>query len=194
MTKIFLDDNEKKNLLAIAREALRESARRGRFPSRIAKEADSRDLSEHLMKNAGAFVSLHKKGKLRGCIGRFEADEPLYQTVIGMAYAASQNDPRFSAITEEEVDDTDIEISVLTPMRRIEDASEIEIGRHGIYLIKGARRGTLLPQVATQYGWDRETFLEQTCVKAGLPKTAWKDDDTEMYIYDAIVFGEKEEK
>jgi AmmeMemoRadiSam system protein A len=140
---------------------------------------------------AGAFVSLHKRGKLRGCIGRFEAEGPLFETVDTMARAASINDFRFSRVTPDEVNDIDIEISVLSPLRRIDDVSEIEVGRHGLYIIRGSSRGTLLPQVASERGWDTDMFLEQTCVKAGLDRDAWKDEGTEIYTYEALVFGEE---
>lgn len=192
MTDFTLTDSEKKKLLSIARETVEESAS-GKKKLKRSKKAKDIDVTEkNLNVKAGAFVSLHKKGRLRGCIGRFEADQPLYETVMDMAFSASMNDPRFPEVRGDEVDDIDIEISVLSPLRKIKDISEIEVGRHGIYIIKGYRRGTLLPQVATDHGWDTETFLAQTSRKAGLDEDAWKEGDTEIYIYDAIVFGEGE--
>ena len=109
-----------------------------------------------------------------------------------MAWAASKNDPRFNEVEADELDDIDIEISVLSPLRKISDVKEITVGKHGIYIIRGGRRGTLLPQVAVEQGWNRETFLRHTCMKAGLPPDAYKDEGTDIYIYDAVVFGEKE--
>jgi len=106
--------------------------------------------------------------------------------------SASLNDPRFPPLTEEELRDIDIEISVLSPLKEIQDVSEIEVGRHGIYITRGYQSGVLLPQVATEYGWDRETFLQHTCQKAGLPPDAWKQEGTKIEIFDAQVFGEKD--
>jgi len=187
MTTFHLTDSDKKKLLSIARCAMETAAgAAGTHPAEI-HESDSDILNTQ----AGAFVSLHKGGRLRGCIGRFEADGPLADTVADMAVAASKNDPRFSSVTPDEMDDIDIEISVLSPLRRISDVSEIEVGVHGLYIIRGMRRGTLLPQVATERGWDRETFLGETCIKAGLKRDDWRDEDTEIYVYDAVVFGEK---
>jgi len=187
MKSFHLTDSDKKKLLSIARSAMEEAA------GSTGTGAVERDeaTSDTLLARAGAFVSLHKKGRLRGCIGRFEADDPLADTVADMAVAASRNDPRFSQVSPDETVDIDIEISVLTPLHRISDVSEIEVGTHGLYIIRDIRRGTLLPQVATERGWDRETFLEETCIKAGLRRDAWRDADTEIYVYEAVVFGEK---
>ncbi len=143
---------------------------------------------EILKEKKGAFVSLHKHGQLRGCIGNIHAQKPLYLTVKEMAKAAAFEDPRFTQVTLEELEDLQIEISVLTPLKKVKDLKEIEVGKHGIYIVKGYCSGLLLPQVASEYGWDRETFLEHTCYKAGLPKDAWKDEDTEIFIFSAQVF------
>lgn len=180
-----LDAEDRRTLLRIARETI--SARAGRrAPARI------RAGRPALETRCGAFVSIHKKGSLRGCIGTFTAEGPLHSTIEEMAESASAKDPRFPPVREEEVDALDIEISVLSPLKRVEDVSEITVGRHGIYIIRGVNRGVLLPQVATQYGWDRETFLEQTCMKAGIPEMSWKRSDTEIYTFTAEIFGEKE--
>jgi AmmeMemoRadiSam system protein A len=136
----------------------------------------------------GAFVSLHRRGQLRGCIGYIDAVKPLLQTVLEMAPAAAFQDPRFRPLQTEELADLEIEISVLTPMRLIKSTDEITVGQHGLYIVKGLNRGLLLPQVATQYHWDRQTFLEQTCNKAGLPSNAWKDSDTQIFIFRAEIF------
>jgi len=144
--------------------------------------------SERLKERRGVFVSLHKHGELRGCIGYIRGIKPLVEAVAEMAGAAAFKDPRFPPVTAGELKDLDIEISVLSPLKQIEDVSEIEVGTHGIYMEKGFYSGLLLPQVAVQYGWDRETFLEQTCMKAGLPKRAWKDKDTKIYIFSADIF------
>ena len=144
--------------------------------------------SSKLKESRGAFVTLHKKGELRGCIGHIVGDRPLAETVAEMAVAAAFQDPRFPPVKEDELKDLDIEISVMTPLRQISDVNEIEVGVHGIILQRDGRSGLLLPQVATEYGWDRTTFLEYTCRKANLPVDAWKDEDTKIYIFSADVF------
>jgi AmmeMemoRadiSam system protein A len=138
----------------------------------------------------GAFVSLHRRGQLRGCIGYIEAVKPLLQTVREMAPAAAFKDPRFRPLQADELADLEIEISVLTPMRLVKNPEEIEVGQHGLYIVKGINRGLLLPQVATQYHWDRQTFLEQTCLKACLPSNAWKDSDTQIFVFKAEIFAD----
>jgi AmmeMemoRadiSam system protein A len=138
---------------------------------------------------AGAFVTLRRGPHLRGCIGTFQATEPLHRTVAAMARAAALEDPRFRPVRPEEVAELAIEVSVLTPMRRVRDAGEIEVGRHGLWIVRGHHRGVLLPQVATEYGWSREEFLEHTCRKAGLPPGAWREG-ADIYVFEAEVFGE----
>jgi AmmeMemoRadiSam system protein A len=139
---------------------------------------------------AGAFVSLHLDGHLRGCIGTFDTTQPVVRQVEEMATAAATRDPRFKPVSADEVKSLDIEISVLTPPRPISSLEEIQVGLHGIVISRGYQRGVLLPQVATEYGWDRETFLTHTCRKAGLPDSAWKDPQTVVQIFTAEVFGE----
>jgi uncharacterized protein, PH0010 family len=181
-----LSEAERNKLLEIARKTI-ESRLAGK------KTTEFRLLeSVTLNEKRGGFVTLHKHGQLRGCIGYIEAKKPLYRTIEEMAQAAAFNDPRFPPLIREELNDLSIEISVLTPLREIKDINEIEIGVHGIYLIKGFYSGLLLPQVATQYKWDRLTFLKETCHKAGLPSNAWKDKDTRIYIFSADIFGEDE--
>lgn len=144
--------------------------------------------SAKLQEPRGAFVCIKKAGKLRGCIGMIEAKEPLYKTIKDMAVQAAFSDPRFCSLDPSELADIQVEISVLTPLERIHDAAQIEIGRHGLYLREGRHSGLLLPQVATENDWDREQFLEWTCRKAGLPPRAWKDPEAELYIFSADVF------
>jgi hypothetical protein len=136
----------------------------------------------------GAFVSLHKDGELRGCIGSIEGSGPLLETVKRMAVQAAFSDPRFSCVTPGELDRLELEISVLTPLERIDDVSRIEVGKHGIILRNGYHSGLLLPQVATAYKWDRIEFLDCTCRKAGLSPGCWKDPNTEIYVFSADVF------
>jgi AmmeMemoRadiSam system protein A len=143
-----------------------------------------------LQEPRGAFVSLHRRGQLRGCIGYIEAIKPLLQTVGEMAPAAAFQDPRFRPVQAEELADLEIEISVLTPMRLIKSVDEIEVGQHGLYIVRGLNRGLLLPQVATQYHWDRRAFLEHTCNKAGLPPDAWEDATTQIYTFRAEIFSD----
>jgi AmmeMemoRadiSam system protein A len=138
----------------------------------------------------GAFVSLHRRGQLRGCIGYIEARKPLLQTVQEMAPAAAFQDPRFRSLQADELADLEIEISVLTPLRLIKSTDEIEVGKHGLYIVRGLNRGLLLPQVATQYHWDRRAFLEHTCNKAGLPPDAWKDPKTQIFTFRAEIFSD----
>lgn len=185
MTKVAgLTDTEKALLLYIARESIA-SALEGRAP-RFPQE-----IPEGLLEPLGAFVTLHKHGALRGCIGTFEAQGPLYLTVAEMARSAAFNDPRFPPLSPEELPEVDIEISVLSPMWQGRP-EEVEVGKHGIYIVRGFHRGVLLPQVAVEYGWDRETFLDHTCLKAGLAPGCWRDPETEIYLFTCEVFGEKE--
>ncbi len=147
---------------------------------------------EHLSVPCGAFVSLHINGKLRGCIGYIQGIKPLYETVKEMAQSAAFSDPRFPPLSPSELEQIEIEISVLSPLKRIDDINEIEVGTHGILVRRGLYSGLLLPQVATQYGWNREEFLFHTCQKAGLPGNCWKLNDIQIEIFSAVVFSEKE--
>lgn len=176
-----LSAEDKERLHRLARQTI-EAKCRGEKAAAI--ETSSPLLQEH----RGAFVTLKKHGELRGCIGHVSGDRPLAQTVAAMAAAAAFEDPRFLPVTQDELADLEIEISVLTPPRQINNVDEIQVGVHGIILQQGGRSGLLLPQVASEYGWDRETFLQQTCRKAGLPSDAWKDQQTRIYIFSAEVF------
>ena len=149
--------------------------------------ADFKDLTFNLRTKCGAFVSLHKQGRLRGCIGHMAEDIPLCEVVAEMARAAAFEDPRFMPVTADELSDIDIEISVLTPMRRINSIDEFELHRHGIYIRKGYRSGTFLPQVADEVNWTKEEFIGHCSQdKAGLGWDGWRD--AELYTYEAIVF------
>jgi AmmeMemoRadiSam system protein A len=178
-----LSTADKKLLLDVARDNI-EAHLKGKSASSVKTE------SAVLCEARGAFVSLHRRGQLRGCIGYLEAIKPLLQTVREMAAAAAFHDPRFRPLTADELADLEIEISVLSPMRLINSTDEIEVGKHGLYIVNGFNRGLLLPQVATQFHWDRLHFLEQTCCKAGLPPDAWKDRKTEIYTFAAEVFAD----
>ncbi|HET6461192.1 MAG TPA: AmmeMemoRadiSam system protein A [Syntrophales bacterium] len=174
---------EKKALLAIARKTI--EARLTGKPN-----PEFRLGSEVLKEKKGAFVTLKKHDSLRGCIGYIEARKPLYQTVEEMALAAAFDDPRFPPLKPDEFKNVAIEISILSPLKRIRDINEIEVGIHGLYITKGFYSGLLLPQVATEYGWDRLVFLQETCHKAGLLRDAWKEKDANVYIFSAEVIGE----
>ena len=138
----------------------------------------------------GAFVTLKKRGQLRGCIGHVTAERQLGETVKEVAVASAFEDPRFTPLSAEELPSVRIEISVLSPLEAITDPDRIVVGVHGIKIRRGPCAGLLLPQVATEQGWDRETFLRHTCLKAGLPSDAWTDPATQIEIFSAIVFGE----
>jgi AmmeMemoRadiSam system protein A len=141
--------------------------------------------------HAGAFVTLHMRGELRGCIGYPGAERPLDEVVGQCAIAAATEDPRFPPLTAVEVPELDLEISVLTPIRPVADVSEIEVGRDGLVIQDGFRKGLLLPQVATEQGWDRETLLSHTCLKAGLRPDAWRTG-AKISRFQAEVFGERD--
>ena len=180
----YLNKEEKKKLMEIAKLSVTEAVtgKRQFYPN---------VTEEKLKENCGAFVTLNERGQLRGCIGYIQAVKPLYETVKDVAKSAAVNDYRFSPVTQDELDKLELEISVLTPLKRIKDINEIEVGRHGLYMKKGFNSGLLLPQVATEYNWDKETFLKETCRKAGLPSDAWEDKSTEIYTFSAEVFNEQ---
>lgn len=144
--------------------------------------------SRTLQMELGAFVTLKIGGHLRGCIGNIVGNGPLLATIERMAGAAAFEDPRFSPLTAEEFSQLEIEVSVMGPLSICPDPELIEMGRHGLYIRKSMHSGLLLPQVATEWGWDRETFLDQTCVKAGLPKGTWRKSKTEIWWFEAVIF------
>ncbi len=147
------------------------------------------DLTGVLRRCGGAFVTIHNRGDLRGCIGHVEASEPLGYVIPRCAVAACSSDPRFPAVSASELPDIDIEISLLGPLEPIQSAADVDVGRHGLLVEQGWNRGLLLPQVATEWRWDAATFLAQTCRKAGLPRDAWTLG-ARLWRFDAEVFGE----
>jgi MEMO1 family protein len=176
--KSTFTEREKKELLSIAKTAIEEHVRNGKTPA-IA-------ITDPKLKADGAvFVTIKKNSSLRGCIGHVQAVMPLYQSVIKNAIAASSSDPRFPPMTQEELKEIDVEISILSPLTQVKDVKNIQVGKHGLVIRKGMQSGLLLPQVASEYGWDRETFLDQLCVKAGLPKGTWRD--AELFSFTAEV-------
>jgi MEMO1 family protein len=177
-------EKEKSKLLSLARSTIDHYLRENKIQS-----IDESMYTGNLSMKCGAFVSLHENSKLRGCIGRFTANQPLYKVVQEMAIAASTQDSRFSPVISSELNDIKIEISVLTPMKKIKSLDEIVLGKHGIYIKKGLSSGTFLPQVASETNWTKEEFLGHCAKdKAGLGWDGWKD--AEIYTFEALVFGE----
>ncbi len=156
-------------------------------------KVDVAKLPNALRQDGACFVTLQNHGRLRGCIGNMEADGPLYEAVMRNAVLACR-DSRFASdrLKIKELPELHIEISYLTPMKRVEKTEEIIIGQHGLFISAGMWRGVLLPQVAYERGWTRSEFLSQTCHKAGLPLDAWRDPDTTIHSFEAEVFGESE--
>jgi len=183
---VKLNEKQKKRLLEIARKTIDEYATSG-------KKLEFQEKDTILLKHMGAFVTIHKNGKLRGCIGNIIGRQPLYLTVRDMAIQSSSHDLRFIPVSAAELEDIDIEISVLTEPERVSDPQEIKMGVHGVIVKKGFSSGVFLPQVATETGWERDEFLSNLCAhKAGLSPSAWKDESTELYSFTAEVFGEKD--
>jgi AmmeMemoRadiSam system protein A len=185
MKTFSLSQKEKKFLLDYARLIISSRANNNTLDKQ-------KVFSKSLKQSLGVFVTLYKNGQLRGCIGYVDGVKALQHAVEEMAEAAAFNDPRFPSVDKSEVDELEIEISVLSPVHTIKDIGEIEVGNHGLIIEQQMRRGLLLPQVAVEYNWNTHTFLEQTCQKAGLPSSAWKDPSTKIQIFSAEIFSEKD--
>jgi len=179
-----LTRQEKDELLRIAKKSV-ETAVREKKLYEVAVPA-----SPILQRDRGAFVTLKKRGQLRGCIGYIAPMKPLYLTVRDVARYAAVEDRRFQPVSVAELGELQYEISVLSPLRRVTDIKQIRVGQHGLVIKKGDYEGLLLPQVPIEQGWDRRTFLEQTCLKAGLPPQAWQDEDADLFMFSALVFDE----
>lgn len=189
MDNFNLTEKEKAILLKIARKSI-DDAFNNNGNEFINSPELSSELTDGLKKNAGVFVTLKIKGEqLRGCIGNFVSAVPLYINVYKMAKEAAFSDPRFNPLSSAEFREIKIEISVLSPLEKIEKFDDIEIGRHGLYIIKGMHHGVLLPQVATEFKMDRKGFLEAVSTKAGLPPDAYKNG-ADILTFTALVFGE----
>lgn len=171
----------------IARFAI-ERAFAGKGPVQQAADVPS-PKEETLLKALGVFVTLHRNGALRGCIGTMQSAEPLYMTTARMAYAAAFQDHRFPPLRPEEWPQCDLELSVLGPLTPCPDPSQIEIGKHGLLLVHAGKSGVFLPQVPVEQGWQLATYLEQLCYKAGLPAGSWKAPGAQLYWYEAFVFS-----
>lgn len=179
--------SQKKKLMDIAKQTIKTYVQTG-------KVLEVQETDPRLLQEDGAFVTIHKSGRLRGCIGHILGRGPLYRTVRDAAIASATQDPRFTAVTKEELDQLDVEVSVLSKPRVIQDVGEIQLGVHGVIVSRGEKhQGLFLPQVADGTGWTKEVFLSQLCAqKAGLPADAWKDPQTKIEIFTAEVFSEKD--
>ncbi len=180
-----LSENDKMLLLKLAHESITAALKGDRL------RIDKSKYTGVLQEERGAFVTLTIGGRLRGCIGYIKAVKPLAETIAEMAVQAAFHDPRFPSLTEEEFKSVDIEISVLTPMTIVENPEDIIVGRDGLYIVRDLNSGILLPQVPVENGWERETFLDQTCLKAGLAPGTWKKEGTQIYKFQADIFGGK---
>jgi len=191
---IELNKDQQIKLLRLARNTIGEYFNRGNHHTPEKTERIENEFSEDIFKKkCGGFVTLHIKGNLRGCIGYIKGIKTIPETIIEMAKAAAFQDPRFPPLTQKEFDLIDIEISVLSPIEQVMKISEIVVGRDGLIISNGFSSGLLLPQVATEYGWDVTEFLQHTCYKAGLSADAWRDTkNTKIEKFSAQVFGEKE--
>lgn len=180
-----LSTKEKDLLILAARESIKSLFEKSNIPQI--------DYSAYpnLKLNAGAFVTLKIKNELRGCIGFISSEQPLFETVCEVAKHAANEDPRFPVLTKREFNLVDIEISVLSPLRKISDYSEIKIGEHGLLVEEGFNRGLLLPQVATENNYSVEQFLSSICMKAGLSPDTWKRKKLNLKVFTAVVFDEE---
>jgi len=180
----MLNNNQRKKLLEIARNSIQTYLKTG-------KKLELAETDPVLLEERGAFVTLHNHGELRGCIGHIIADKPLYLTIRDMAVESAVGDPRFNPLELSGLKDVEIEISVLSSLKRVNSVDEMEMGIHGVLIRRGFASGVFLSQVATETGWSKEEFLAQLCAqKAGIAPDAWKDKSTEIYIFSAEVFSE----
>lgn len=180
----LINVKEQKTLLKLARKTLEKYVRTREIP-------DYDAVDDKLKIKSGIFVTLKKNNELRGCIGTTVPEKTLIDGVIDMTIASATRDPRFAKVSPSELSDIKIEISILSPLKKINDIEEIEVGKHGLYLCNGLKCGLLLPQIAVENNWNREKFLEMVSLKAGLPPSAWKEKDSEIYIFTAQVFSEE---
>lgn len=178
-----LSQPDKSTLLDIARKSVEYAVRRQSLLS------VSVPVSDALLEERGAFVTVTRRGELRGCIGYATSLKPLYLTVRDVAAFAALRDPRFPPVTASELPDLEYEISVLSPFRRVADVKQIQVGTHGLYIKNAGQEGVLLPQVPVEQRWDRRTFLEQVSLKAGLPRDAWRDPASDLFSFSALIVG-----
>jgi AmmeMemoRadiSam system protein B/AmmeMemoRadiSam system protein A len=183
-TPFSLTEQDKNELLAMARKSVEYAIENGKAYDPPAS------ASEALNQERGAFVTLKEDGQLRGCIGYTSPIKPLYVTVRDTATLAAVSDPRFQPVAAPELPRLHYEVSVLSPLRRVTDVEQIKVGQHGLIMKNGENEGLLLPQVPVEQHWDRHTFIEQTCIKAGMKPDCWKDEDTDIFLFTAVVFDE----
>ncbi|HSF58003.1 MAG TPA: AmmeMemoRadiSam system protein A [Candidatus Binatia bacterium] len=185
MKDVYLPPESQRKLMELSRCTLQQFVR--------GAERQTEDIDDPYLhsREYGAFVSLHKRKELRGCIGNCAPKAPLFEIVAEMTEAAASRDPRVTPVSQMELDEIRIDITLLSPLESVHDPLALEIGRHGLYVALGEKRAVLLPQVATQYGWSIETFLEQTCLKAGLRKNAWKKSDIEVSGFTTLIIEEQ---
>ena len=179
-----LNVHERSELLALARKSVEHAVREGKL-----YDADA-SSSELLNQERGAFVTLKESGELRGCIGYTSSLKPLYLTVRDTATYAALRDPRFPPVSASELPKLEYEISVLSPLRRVLDVRQVKVGQHGLLMKDDTHEGILLPQVPVEEKWDRQKFLEETCAKAGMRAGCWKDENTDIFQFTAVVFGD----
>ena len=177
----LIGGDEQQHLLTLARRAL-EAKVRGTAPPSV--ETDAADPRH------GAFVSIFWRGELRGCLGRLQTSLPIRRIVFQLAQAVADSDPRFDKVTLSELEEIGFEVSILSREREISSVDEVVVGRHGLIVEQGSSRGLLLPQVPVEQGWDRDTFLDHTCIKAGLAADAWRRG-ARIFVFEAQVFGER---
>jgi len=184
----MLSEKEKKEILKLAKLAIQSIFKK----ELIAELTKQKRVVKNLGLRNGVFVTITKRGELRGCIGYILPVREFEELVVDAAVSAAMRDPRFDPLTEDEVGEIEIEVSVLSEPKRIENVSEVEVGKHGLIVRRGPFQGLFLPQVATEYNWDKLTFIRQTCIKAGLSPDEWKKEGTEIYTFTAEVFSENE--
>ncbi len=182
-----LEPPDQRLLLDIARRAIEAAVLRSPYP-----RPEAGAPSPATADAAAAFVTLHEEGQLRGCIGLMRFEVPLWINVRDAAAAAALNDPRFLPVTESELSALEVEVSVLEPPVEVPDAAAFEAGRHGIVVERGGHRALLLPQVAAEMGWGAEQMLDAVCRKAGLSESAWRDEETRLFVFESVCFGETE--
>ncbi len=178
--EFHLTKEEREELLLLARSTIELFIRENKIP-------EYKTENTNLIEKKGAFVTLKKNGRLRGCIGFIEPRLPLYQSIMQTAIYAACRDTRFLPVNQDELEELEVEISVLSPLRKISDPKLVMVGKHGLVIAKNGKKGLLLPQVPVENHWDQQTFLEQTCIKAGLPRDAWKTG-ADIFVFEAIIF------
>jgi AmmeMemoRadiSam system protein A len=186
----MVSPDEQKALIDIAWKSIQRRVR-GNVSEQSQQQARKFHGESILSQPAGAFVTIYNRGELRGCLGVLMSEAPLAETVSQLAGRSAAEDPRFNPVTEDELNDIQIEISILSPLKEISSIEEIQVGKHGIFISAGMHRGLLLPQVAVKQRWNVHQFLEETCIKAGLPRDQWKHAETNIYIFSAEIIEQK---